>query len=100
MRGSVIEHVGETPVRPEHLGIGSGCLRDEVQHDVALRGTHARETNASECAKVLPGDGPGPNALDLVHLLQSVHEEGGLEPARGIQPRRGGCAAKKEAAQH
>ena len=41
--GTIVEHVRETAIGPEHLGVGAGKLRNEVEHDVALRGTHSRE---------------------------------------------------------
>src|SRR6516164_8474544 len=65
-----------------------------------LRGTEAREANASEGAEVLPGEGPGPQALDLIQLPHSVQEESAPEPASGIQPRRCRRAAKKDTVQH
>ena len=98
--GAVVEHVGEASIGPEHLRVGAGKLRDEVEHDVAFRGTHPRETHAGERPQVLPGDGPGPLSLDAVHSAHSVEEESAPEPARRVQPRRSGGPADEEAAQH
>ena len=100
MLGAIVEHARETSIGPEHLGIGSGEIRDEVEHDVALRGTQPREAHAGERPQVLPGEGPGPLSLDAVHLAHPVHEQRALEPARRVEPRRSGRAADEQAAQH
>ena len=69
---AVVEHVGETAIGPENLGVGTGKLRDEIEHNVTFRGTQAREAHTGQCTQVLPGDSPGPLALNLVHFLQLV----------------------------
>ena len=97
--GTVVEHVRETAVGPEHLGIRSSKLRDQVEHEVALRGSQPGKAHASERAQVLTCDRPGPLSLDVVHYLHSVHEESAPESVRGVKPRRTGRAADKQAAQ-
>ena len=99
MLGAIIEHVRETSIGEEHLGVGGSNLRDEVEHDVALGGAKPREVHAGESPQVLPSDGPGPQSLDAVQSLHSVHEESAPKPARGIQTRRNGRPADEEAAQ-
>ncbi len=97
--GAVVEHVGEASIGPEHLRVGAGNLRHEVEHDVAFGGAHPREAHAGERPQVLARDGPGPLSLDAVHPGQSVEEESAPEPARRIQPRRSRRPADEEAAQ-
>src|SRR4029078_5315876 len=73
--GAIVEHVRETSIRPEHPGIGGSNLRDKVEHEVTLRGSHPRESHSSERAHVLSSDGPTPESLDAVHHIHSVNKE-------------------------
>ena len=51
--GAIIEHVSETSICKEYLGIGRGNLWDEVEHDIAFGAAKSGELHSGYCAQVL-----------------------------------------------